>query len=60
MLSLLCQIYHMIGLIFIVIVGQLLKNNITIWLHCNVVLVAAAAAVGREKNKKVSLNFYLG
>ena len=31
MLSLLCQICDIIGLIFIVANGQILKNNLTIW-----------------------------
>ena len=31
MLSLRCQICDIIGLIFIVAIGQILKNNITIW-----------------------------
>ena len=33
MLSLLWQIYDIIGLIFIVANGQILKNNLTIWSH---------------------------
>ena len=35
MLSLLWQICEIIGLIFIVVNGQILKNNPTIWSHCS-------------------------
>ena len=34
MLSLIWQICDIIGLIFIVANGQILKNNLTIWSHC--------------------------
>ena len=34
MLSLLWQISDIIGLIFFVVNGQVLKNNVTIWSHC--------------------------
>ena len=34
MLSLLWQICDIIGQIFIVATGQILKNNLNIWLHC--------------------------
>ena len=33
-LSLLLQIWYIIGLIFIVAIGQIFKNNLTIWSHC--------------------------
>ena len=35
MLCLLWQICAIIGLIFIVTNGQILKSNLTIWSHCN-------------------------
>ena len=35
MLSLLWQISDIIGLIFIVANGQILKNNLAIWSHCS-------------------------
>ena len=34
LLSLLCKIWYIIGLILIVANGQILKNNLTIWSHC--------------------------
>ena len=34
-LSLLWQIWYIIGLILIVANGQILKNNLTIWSHCS-------------------------
>ena len=33
-LSILRQVYDIIGLIFLVANGQLLRNNLTIWSHC--------------------------
>ena len=33
MLNQLWQIYYISGLIFIVAIGQILKNNLTIWSH---------------------------
>ena len=39
MLSLLWQIWYIIGLILILANVQILKNNLTIWSHCNLTII---------------------
>ena len=48
MLSLLWQICDNIGLIFIVVNGQILKNNLTIWSHWTPVVNQCLARVWRS------------
>ena len=41
------QICDIIGLIFIVANGQILKNNLVIWLHCDAISVPRVVSTGR-------------